>query len=83
MSRPYKKGIDRMGNAQLPLRLDDWVDADNPVRAIDAYVDGLDLSALGFDLTAPKPATEAGQPAYPPGGAAEALFVRLHQPRAL
>ncbi len=28
--------------------LDDWVDADNPVRAIDAYVDSLDLSALGY-----------------------------------
>ena len=65
MSRPYKKGVDRMENAQLPLRLDDWVSADNPVRAIDAYVDSLDLSALGFDLTAPNP-TAAGQPAYPP-----------------
>ena len=54
-----------MENAQLPLRLDDWVSADNPVRAIDAYVDSLDLSALGFDLTAPNP-TAAGQPAYPP-----------------
>lgn len=63
--RPYKQGIDRFEPAQLPLRLDDWVDADSVVRAIDAYVDSLDLAALGFDLTAPN-RTAAGQPAYPP-----------------
>ena len=53
--------------------MDNWVDADNPARTIDAYVDTLDLSALGFDLTAPNP-TAAGQPGLSVGGAAEALF---------
>jgi len=54
-----------MESAQLPSRLDDWVGADNAVRAIDAYADTLDLSALGFDLTAPN-RTAAGQPPFPP-----------------
>ena len=39
-----------MENAQLPLRLDDWVSADNPVRAIDAYVDSLDLGCRNSPL---------------------------------
>ena len=63
--RPYKQGIDRFESAQLPLRLEDWVDADNVVRAIDLYVDSLDLSGLGFGLTEPN-RTAAGQPTYPP-----------------
>jgi hypothetical protein len=29
------------------------VGEDNPVRAIDAFVDGLDLAKLGFDGVAP------------------------------
>jgi transposase len=47
------------------LRLEDWVDADNVVRAIDFYVDSLDLPGLSFGLTEPN-RTAAGQPAYPP-----------------
>ena len=57
--------MDRQEEARLPPRLDDYVGADNPVRAIDAYVDTLDLMALGFDRTAPN-RTEAGQPPFPP-----------------
>jgi len=32
----------------LPNTLDDFVDENNPVRVIDAYVDSLDLEQLGF-----------------------------------
>jgi transposase len=32
----------------LPEAVDDYVDANNPVRFIDAFVDGLDLTAAGF-----------------------------------
>jgi hypothetical protein len=32
----------------LPAFLEDYVDADNPVRIIDAFVDELDLYELGF-----------------------------------
>ena len=48
----------------LPPCVDDYVSRNNPVRAIDAYVDTLDLQALGF--TNSQPVLSAGQPAYDP-----------------
>jgi hypothetical protein len=39
MKRIYKAGIDRQQAFLLPPRLDEYVAADNPVRAIDTYVD--------------------------------------------
>jgi hypothetical protein len=32
----------------LPASLDDYVSEDNPVRAVEAFIDALDLKALGF-----------------------------------
>jgi hypothetical protein len=32
----------------FPAVLDDYVGEDNPVRAVDVFVDGLDLDKLGF-----------------------------------
>jgi transposase len=29
--------------------LDDWIDENNPVRMIDAFVDALELADLGFE----------------------------------
>ncbi len=46
------------------MRWDDYVDAGNPVRFIDAFVDGLDLGALGFARAMPK---ATGRPGYAPG----------------
>jgi transposase len=48
----------------LPEAADDYVDAENPVRFIDAFVDGLDLAAAGFARVEAK-ATE--RPGYAPG----------------
>jgi len=39
--------------ALLPESLDDYVDADNPVRVIDVFVDELNLVSLGFARAAP------------------------------
>jgi transposase len=50
----------------LPPCLDDYVTPDNPVRAIDAYVESLDLATLGFQYTAPGSGA-GGQPPFPPG----------------
>src|SRR5215203_2869276 len=47
----------------LPEAVDDYVPADNPVRSIEAFVDGLDLAALGFMGTVPK---ATGRPGYAP-----------------
>ena len=59
----FIEGADRAQSTLLPECLDDWVNDDNPVRAIDAFVDELDLSALGF--AGAEPAT-TGRPAYHP-----------------
>jgi transposase len=48
----------------FPEQLDDWIREDNPVRAIDAFVEELDFKALGFDRAEP---AETGRPAYHPG----------------
>jgi len=63
--RRFVEGIDREQAALFPECLEDWIDKDNPVRAIDAFVDRLDLSELGFDGVAPE---VTGRPSYHPSG---------------
>src|SRR5215475_7035812 len=60
----YITGHDRSQLLLLPEAVDDYVGADNPVRFIDTFVDGLDLAASGFGRVAPK---VTGRPAYAPG----------------
>jgi transposase len=59
----FVEGTDRGQSTLFPAVLDDYVGEDNPVRAIDAFVDGLDLAKLGFDGVAP---LATGRPAYHP-----------------
>ncbi len=49
----YVQGEDRDPGALLPSALEDYVTAGGPVRVIDAFVDGLDVSGLGFGRAAP------------------------------
>ncbi|MGH7071276.1 MAG: IS1182 family transposase [Acetobacteraceae bacterium] len=56
-------GYDRSQTLLLPESLDDYVGPENPVRFIEAFVDGLDLAAAGFDRVRPK---ETGRPGYAP-----------------
>jgi transposase len=63
-NRNYKAGISREQPSFLPSRIEDYVGRDNPVRAIDVYVDTLDLEKLGFRY--PGSGGGAGQPAYDP-----------------
>src|SRR6266568_4707213 len=56
-------GHDRHQTLLLPEAVDDYVGVENPVRFIDAFVDGLDLAALGFIGTVPK---ATGRPGYAP-----------------
>lgn len=63
--RRYKCGDDRGQVSLLPARIEDYVHGENPVRAIDAYVDTLDLGELGFCYTGPT--NGKGQPPYDPG----------------
>jgi hypothetical protein len=41
-------GEDRSQSTLFPERLDDYLAEDNPVRAIDVFVDELDLAGLGY-----------------------------------
>src|SRR6266568_1712451 len=61
--RRFVEGINRGQVTLFPECLEDWIDADNPVRVIDAFVDKLDLSGLGFDGVAPE---ATGRPSYHP-----------------
>ncbi len=52
--RRFVERVDRGQTTLFPECLKDWTDEDNPVRVIDAFVDKLDLSGLGFDGVAPE-----------------------------
>ena len=60
---PHITGHDRSQALLLPESLDDYVGVDNPVRFIEAFVDGLDLVAAGFARVQAKP---TGRPGYLP-----------------
>ena len=44
----FVEGIDRSQSNLFPAALEDYVAEDNLVRAVDAFVEGLDLGKLGF-----------------------------------
>lgn len=59
----FVEGQGRHQVTLLPECLDDFIAEDNPVRVIDAYVEELDLEALGFAGATP---AATGRPAYHP-----------------
>ncbi len=61
----FVEGMDRGQRTLFPECLEDWIDENNPVRAVDVFVDGLDLSELGFDGVVPE---ATGRPSYHPAG---------------
>jgi transposase len=44
----FVEGENRNQSTLFPELLDDYVDENNPVRVIEAFVDELDLNRLGF-----------------------------------
>src|SRR5215204_3789204 len=66
----FVSGADRGQTTLFPECLDDWIDEDNPVRVIDAFVDAIDLAELEFDGVVPE---ATGRPAYHP-----ALLLKLY-----
>jgi transposase len=56
-------GHDRSQTLLLPESLDEYVGPENPVRFIDAFVDGLDLTTAGFVRVTAK---ATGRPGYDP-----------------
>jgi len=59
----FVEGEDRRQSFLLPELLDDYVTEDNPVRVVEAFIDELDLGALGFEGVQP---ASTGRPAYHP-----------------
>ena len=56
-------GVNRHEAILFPERLDDYIAAENPVRFLDAFVDRLDRTTLGFQRATP---AATGRPAYDP-----------------
>src|SRR5258708_9902392 len=63
MMKGFVQGADRQQTTLLPECLDDWVEESNPVRAVDVFVDALELRELGFDGVTP---AATGRPGYHP-----------------
>jgi transposase len=59
----FVEGTDRNQSTLFPECLEDWINEENPVRVIDAFVDELDLGKLGFAGIDPEP---TGRPSYHP-----------------
>jgi transposase len=60
---PHIAGHDRSQTLLLPESVDDYVGPENPVRFIDAFVNGLDLAAVGFERAV---SNNTGRPSYAP-----------------
>jgi hypothetical protein len=75
LMKRFVEGEDRRQSVLLPEYLDDFVGEENQVRVIEAFVEELDLAALGFEGVAPaaKGRLSSERPA-------EDLRLRLHQP---
>src|SRR6266478_1710530 len=73
-------GQSRYQSTLFPEVLDEVVGRDDPVRVIDAFVEGLDLEDLGFSKVT---AEETGRPPYEPGDLLKLyIYGYLHRVRA-
>ncbi len=59
----YKKGQNRRQRVLFPDCIEEYVEADAPVRLMDAFVDRLNMEELGFLRSTP---AETGTPGYDP-----------------
>ena len=71
----FVEGADRFQLSFLPDCLEDWVDENNAVHVIEAFVEALDLSALRVTSAIAK---ATGRPAYHP-----AVLLKLPHPLKL
>src|SRR6202163_266212 len=80
----FVAGLDRGQTTLLPECLEDWVDENNSVRAVDVFVEALDLRDIGFEGV---DAAGIGRPAYYPSPMLQ-LYIsryltRVHSSRRL
>lgn len=60
----FIEGYDRSQPLLLPAYVEDYVSQESLVRVVDAFVETLDLTALGFERTV---SAATGRPGYHPG----------------
>ena len=70
----FKKGIDRDQVLLFPESLDDYVLEDSPVRLIDAFIESLDIEALGFTRVSYE---AKGRPPYDPKDLLKATLIDI------
>ena len=76
----HRSGLDRSQTLLFPEALEDYVAAENPVRFLDAFVNSLDLHALGFAKARCAP---TGRPPYDPAALLKLyLYGYLHRIRS-
>lgn len=76
----HRTGLARNQTLLFPESLEDYVSADNPVRFLDAFVQKLDLHALGFSKAQ---VAETGRPPYDPADLLKLyLYGYLHRIRS-
>ena len=68
----YIEGEDRKQRVLFPEVLEDYIGEENPVGFIDVFIEGLDLSKMGFGRAIAK---ETGRPPYDPGESSTAVCV--------
>ena len=73
--RRFVEGVDRGQTTLFPECLEDWIGEDNPVRAVDVFVEELDLAELGFGGGR----SRGNRPTVSSLDPAEALHLRLSQ----
>ena len=59
----FIEGVDRCQTVLFPDRLEDWIDTDHMVQAVDLFVAELDLPGLGFTRSVP---ARTGRPGHHP-----------------
>lgn len=69
----YVQGDAREQIILFPECIDDYVEEENLVRFLDAFVENLDLKELGFTHAQTRP---TGRPPYSPAEHAQALYLR-------
>jgi transposase len=67
-------GRHRKQTVLFPDMLDDYVDEENPVRFIDAFIESLNLEKLGFNHSIPN---DVGRPSYDPSDLQSSFLVQL------
>ena len=66
----FVSGVDRSQTILFPACVEDWINEDNPVRAVEAFVEALNLGDLGFEGVVP---AATGRPSYHP-----AILLKLY-----